>query len=441
LATAVATMLWLTTSACGPTQPEEPFSGTGGEAIHTTVDADGALHFESAQAFSAALKHLAEMSLQERDAWEARHGFMSMRRAYSQLTQRLESVRTEEEHARLLQEYRDVIKMTDDGIAPLVELDTYASIANRRGVFYVDGAVHKVTRQWVFSAADGRLDALEQLLATPAVEARTRDSDTLDLPQGVRGMRHTVDSRVVAQGVCGSEKSTTYTNGDRRLLFYIRTYAYTVYDCCSYYQGYAVQWEMRGKKKNLFGSWVSYSTAYEYRNVSTGLDVPRVTGSNGSSNTYTFIPVTLWAGYGASDADAEAWYLTVYPGDLVRNVTLSAPSFDKVHGEASSRGIGANWAIIDCGYCSDSTCNSWETASSCRADCGYCGDGVCYGSETTSNCPGDCGYCGDGICRGGETASSCRNDCGYCGDGYCASTEAGWCTDCGGGGCLLPEPC
>jgi len=35
---------------------------------------------------------------------------------------------------------------------------------------------------------------------------------------------------------------------------------------------------------------------------------------------------------------------------------------------------------VDCAYCGDGTCNSWEDASC--SDCAYCGDGVCGPGET-----------------------------------------------------------
>jgi hypothetical protein len=110
--------------------------------------------------------------------------------------------------------------------------------------------------------------------------------------------------------------------------------------------------------------------------------------------------------------------------------------------------------------CGNGTCETGETAASCRADCGFCGDGACFGTENNSTCSQDCdAVCGNNTCETGETYLNCTSDCPapdcqnectadtcrcapgagsnpVCGDGTCNGNEtAATCSaDCGSGG-------
>jgi hypothetical protein len=414
---------------CGVQSTSPPASATvSGEPAIEYVDEGGALHFATAADFFATVKAVSERSPAARDAWEKRIGFRSLRRTFDEFGAQLERARTEEEQSRLLQEYGDIAENVGDEIRPRIRAEAYAAIANRQGLYYVGGRLHQVTEEAVYSSEDNRVKTIENARLTGNVAEI--DGRLSGAAKGVRAMRYlSRQDPAGANGLtaavttgCGDFRSTTYTISDRRLVFDMSTYLVVTYNGYYYYQVYA-QWRMRGYKKNFFGSWVSYNTTYEYRNIDFQIDAPRFISYNGYQTTFDYVTYTVRVSYGASGGEYADWTVYTSIGDIIVNVTPNAPYFRKVHGEASSRGIGAVWAVIDCGNCGDAVCSYFETASSCRSDCGYCGDGVCYGGENYYTCS-DCGYCGDLICNVGyEDVTSCPSDCSG-----------------GGGGCLV-YPC
>jgi hypothetical protein len=410
-------------SACDDQPPPDP--GDGPVIDH--VDHDGALHFASADAFFDAIDAAAGLSPAALDAWEARVGFESSRRAYARFVAELDRARTEGAQRALLLAYRDVFQVTGDELHPRIRAQGYAALANRAGIFYIDGVLHKITPDLVITIEDGTPAAADAVLALPQVSVAAATGTSLTLRAGVRVSRYTAEpdaseGAVTAEDwfvdACAASYSDTEQTSDRRLIFDMRTFRYEAGACCGDFDNRVrVEWQMRGYKKNLFGSWVSYNTAYDYRNVAFQMQTPIVTGYDGVRSIFYYALLGYTTAPGSS-GDLSSWTLYAWVGDTVHNVLLDTPTFNKVHGEATSRGIDGRWARIQCGYCGDGTCQAFETASSCRADCGYCGDGVCYGSEDRASCPSDCGYCGDGICNGPETADTCYDCAGVCPAGY-----------------------
>ncbi len=418
------TIFLLAGSACYD-QGAGPAPDVGNGPVVDQVDQDGALHFASAAAFFDAIDTAASLSPTELDAWEARIGFQSSRRAYERFATELDRAASEGEQRALLLAYHDVLTISGDELHPRIQAQGYAALTNRDGIFYVDGVIHKVTPDLVITVEDGSPEAAAAVLGLPQVNVAAATGTILTPREGVRVSRYTVDAdgdgdeRQSSLGAdddwsvdaCSSSYSVTETGSDRRLIFDMRTFRYEATECCGNFSNRVrAEWQMRGYKKNLLGSWVSYNTAYDYRDVTFEITAPVVTGFDGVRSIFYYSLWTMGLSAGGSGGDYSSWTVYTWVGDTVQNVWINTPTFNKVHGLATSRGIGDRWGKIQCGFCSDSVCQSFETASSCRADCGYCGDGVCYGSETRSSCPGDCGYCGDGICNGPETPSTCY-DC------------------------------
>ncbi|MCP3142420.1 hypothetical protein [Pyxidicoccus xibeiensis] len=401
------------------------------------VDDAGALHFQSAQAFFAAMEAISRMSPEEQVSWEERIGFTSLRRTLTLAERQLESAQTPVEQERLLEAYADVIDASEGTLRPRLSSPGYAGLVNRAGVFYVNGVIHKVTPDMLIISRDGRPETVEKYVASPRIREQLEAEPELVPEEGVRVARYAGEHGVTAQHHCGYERSGRYQSSDRRLDMYLRSLVYVSSDGINTYRRAGVELQMSGEKK-LLGSWRSYNTTYSYRNVSFQVDVPIVTGSSGGSSLYYLETQLLGFADGGSGGESPSHSIYSILGHIIQNNALPASGFHKVYGQGSSRGTGGSWVTINCGFCSDGTCNSFETAGSCVSDCGYCGDGMCYGSETLSSCPGDCSYCGDGLCTEGVTA--CASDCGgYCGDGLCSNDESTSCSDCCPWGQICPE--
>lgn len=369
--------------------------------------ADGALRFASPQEFFAAVERVGKSSQQELDAWEQAIGFRSMRRGFAELTRELDEA-PYGARAALLASNADLLDRDSVEPARRVRAQGYASLIDRRGIFYVGSMVHKVTADQVLSWPEGDPEPVEGSA----------------LPGNVHAFRYTgsrADSSSVL-GDCGDVLDGIHEISDRRVSYQLYTYGYSAQGGVfndSYYN-YVVEVHAHGDKRNLFQHWVSYPTTFQLYNFAVDMDMLQVTSSNGNETQYAYVRRTVGFANLESSVDALDAYFSFAVGDILHNPVPElpvAPTFHKAHVEITSRGTFPSRGVLECEFC---------------------GDGVCAASvgESVSTCPSDCAFCGDGICTAanGEYRDTCSADC-FCGNGVCDSDETYWdCWDC-------PNPC
>ncbi|AKT40524.1 hypothetical protein [Chondromyces crocatus] len=312
------------------------------------VDAQGALHFASPQAFFDQIDALNAMTAAEMDAWEDGIGFVSERRRFEEVMAEVAAAETEAEADAILSAHQDLIEVIGDEARPRIQAGGYRSVVGPDGVFHVNGVVHKVLPSRVISAEDGRIETIEAALAAPEAAAAGAFAG-VNVVSYARGVED--DSSAVALG-CTDRREAFASTSDRKVEFTLSTSREYCAGCCgTYYHRVRVDLQLEGYKKNWLGKWVSYDTAYEHQNVAFKLDAPRVTGFNGVSSSFYYDSYSVSIPAGSSNCDAKTWGISMIVGDQVQNASIDEPYFTRVKGQGKSRGTGAGtWANICCGY-------------------------------------------------------------------------------------------
>jgi hypothetical protein len=384
----------LVVSACA--EPTPPL-------IPAEVGLDGALRFARADDFFRAIDAISEMDGATLDGWERDVEFLSMRRAALE-AERLLAPAVGAERAQLLADYADVLDPLQAEPTRRVRASGYASLVDRRGIFYVNGVLHHVSGTRISTALDGKLETLTNRIA----------GDVSD-ESGVEYMASGESADATSSSACGALFGGQVTTGDRRQKYETRLVNYSVRDQIGNWQyRYRIEWEFWGYKKVLWW-WEAYPTKYQVYNVGYDLDVLNVTGFDGVKHQYDYERINFSFPFHELQTEGANVFTINWMGDSVQNVRaadIRAPFFYKFHEETTSRGTYPTRGVMECGFCGDGVCQPEvnESVSSCRADCGTCGDGVCFGSENAGNCYSDC-HCGNGVCDAGETPSTCSADC------------------------------
>jgi hypothetical protein len=135
-------VLSLATAGC------HPASSPAGDLLEipAQLGPDGALRFASVDDFFDAADAIRNKSPAQLDRWERGLGFLSMRRAFAELEERLGAA-TGDQRTALLDANADLLApgSTVDELARRIPATAYAAFVDRRGVLYVADVAHKVT--------------------------------------------------------------------------------------------------------------------------------------------------------------------------------------------------------------------------------------------------------------------------------------------------------
>jgi len=299
---------------------------------------NGALSFQTVDAFFETSGKLGAMTEKERQDWETSIGFVSLKSELINVFQQIENADDEEEVNQIVASNKDLVKEVNGEVFPIFESDSYAAITNKRGVFYVEGVIHKVEGGRIASSEDG-----SELTVTNALRG-----DLKSLGNGIKVIDYISNSN--EKSACGTRMSAYREHSKRKCDFEIKTYKYYCAGCCGnyYYQVKAVS-IIRNYKKNWRGKWKSYNTACSMKDRGYTISVPIVTGYNGTHSEFQYQDVTHTFGLSNSSHDCATMTRWSYVGDRVQNINISTPSFSRVKGKATNRGIGNRWAVINCG--------------------------------------------------------------------------------------------
>jgi len=297
---------------------------------------NGSLNFESVDAFFAVSEKLGSMSEAERDNWEQSIGFTSMR---SEINTIIESTLEDEnaDPSKLVAENKDILVLNDEGtIDSKIKSQAFAAIVNREGVFYVDGTINLVRGGKIATAEDGTIESAEL-----ALEGKLK-SDNKNVIEFIS------DSPELKSG-CGSLMTAWTESSDRKCDYRMRTYIYPCFGCCgNFYLQVRAERRVVNYKKNWLGKWKEYNTAVSLKNGACTIEVPIVSGYNGKSSVFYYKTKTYYLP-NRNTGDCTKYTEWINVGDRVQNTSIKSPTFIRVKGEASNRGVGDRWAKINCG--------------------------------------------------------------------------------------------
>lgn len=327
-------------TSCNKTEEVLPLISTVSNADIEVVD--GALNFKTAKAFFETSEKLGAMTKKERDDWEKSIGFKSLRTELNVVMNNIANTEDESAINQIVSSNSDIVLIQNEDILPIIESQAYAAISNRLGVFYVEGTIHMVDGGRIASSEDGDVASVTNAL-TGNLKSSEAGVDVVDY----------IDSSSLStlkSGGCGTEM-TAYTEANKRKCdFKMKTYKYYCAGCCGTYY-YQVKCESKIiNYVKSWGKWKTYNTSCEMKERGYTISVPVVTGFNGISSVFYYANVTHTFSYDHSSYDCATMTRWSYVGDQVQNSSINTPSFSRVKGQATNRGItDGSWAVINCG--------------------------------------------------------------------------------------------
>lgn len=114
------------------------------------LNEQGALTFTSLDAYFALTDSLNHLSENEFCQWEKSHHFISYRTFVNNIIDKADEMKDKDQVITFLKQYADYVYIDENELVqPVIQSQTYQSIANKEGIFYVEEAQNKVGREYV----------------------------------------------------------------------------------------------------------------------------------------------------------------------------------------------------------------------------------------------------------------------------------------------------
>jgi hypothetical protein len=311
---------------------------------------NGILHFDSQETFFNVINEISQKSRKELDLWEQSLGFLSLRTEVRMALDEIGMAETIESYYSILQKHSDLLEEQDDAPRSKVEDVIYQSIANRDGIFYVDGMLFKATKDHLLYGHN--LDQLKQVEDHQI--AQLKASDKIGVVNYIsRAESQRIDIGGRTNSTCSNSVNAVHTEGDRRVILksYFSTFEYgTCILCFDYrclYETVTVNIKVLGEKKSIFGKWRSYVTSLEFADLNfKATVVENIGGSNYRAVGYWQPSISK----SAPADDTEYWYIidtkrkrVCYEGETV----IGYGFFNEFSARFKSRGT-PNWGTYSC---------------------------------------------------------------------------------------------
>jgi len=302
---------------------------------------DGILHFSSDSAFIKTIDKLSKMQDDEFDAWEASIGFKSLRTELDLVYDEMDECKDSLSFEKILERNNDILHTVEDAIVPKIESTTYANFLTREGMYYIETTLYKVQEGKIAISIDGDINGINKALDSGST---SNNILLLDYYQTAKK-----EGEITTKSIDKSEQ-TRYedeiTHDKRRCkLQIIAVYTYSLFnnytsDLTLIHTERYVDVVVRNYKKS-WGKYRSYNTLCEMRNISFRLE----DGQNGylasleSSGEVKTLSKTFNFSF------SNQYVYDPYAADVFN--ALDGIEFDNVYGQATNRGVGARWVVVN----------------------------------------------------------------------------------------------
>lgn len=264
--------------------------------------------------------------------------FVSYDDVYHEALDKLSSAETEAEHTRLLEEYSDVVYLSEETYTPKLSNSLYRKIINRNRIYQSGDFFHKVIDdQYIITAAKDDLETLTKLTSSENL------SNKFNVVKYQEGNYTPTDART--KGNCGQDLRKDYfynqsnCRNDRRA--WIR--GYTWYAVSGYNYTPSMISEGWGElRTGTWCNWKQYATEIWTRNASYTVSAT----INGSTQDF-FLQKPDY------DANGDEYEHIIHQGPVATAIYWSGGAvptiqFTQIHAECRTRGTNNNWAVLDC---------------------------------------------------------------------------------------------
>lgn len=314
---------------------------------------DASLHFNSSDSYFETIEFIMNASEIELDEWEKKIGFRSNRRLVNELFDEIDEIMDENEYYEFLKDNSDLINLEGDRLVPNIEDVIYSTIANSKGIFYLNGCMHKIQNNRVYYSD---IIDLENIFFDPFA-----------VYEDIKSYEY-ISTTNLKSTDCGNYQSAYKEIGKRRIL--LETYFEYINDTGYFIKDPNVPFSQKniivlsvivtGEAKNIFGNWKSYKTEYKFNSGNFNLNIPYPNNLNNLPQASPIWPITDWSAESTYE-QTKFWqykYINKYPNTPYPNyiyfndgnVNIADFNFTKTYIKATSRGIGySNYATINCG--------------------------------------------------------------------------------------------
>ncbi len=302
------------------------------ENVPYFVTADGALNFRSADDYFALCDSLAQMSNDEFQIWELMNGFESYRsytdKLIDEVTIAMENDSTQV--GNLLDKYKDYICLDADGegVSALIQSRAYQNIANKNGVFYVNGVKNVVDAHYVTLESPVQTRSLHRIGYLNPVASKTRATTNQWNFQEfsyVKGKK-----KVIALPYILKNTAFTDVNGDSQTIIQF-------------------QIKLRGKAKKMFGGFKDYDTTFSIAELQCIFnDIPYGVDSEGNATDYRQKELVEMPETAVPGEDKVIYFTRNLMNFSVKSYKHQLQDPDCIHFRAASRattpeGVGYNY--------------------------------------------------------------------------------------------------
>ncbi|WP_224998049.1 hypothetical protein [Cesiribacter sp. SM1] len=315
------------------------------ESIDVTSSVSDVASFSSHENFEAITNKIPSMSKEELDEWEQSMSFLSYRSILDKAYIELEAIDTEESKTSFLKKYQDVLTLQDDALTPLISIPLYQAIVNREGIYETNGYLNKVVGDFIVSAKKSEYQTLKSIKSIDINNNTKRLEKEGLIISRYAGASVTpkiqANERVLV--ACSTEMVAGYyynrsgCGDDRKVDLSAKSYvAVSTSAYGNWYQPRVKIQVLPTKRLGTWCTWVSYNTPTQARNIAYSIMAFEVENGFPVRKLLYFYP-----------PDFTSYY--DYPvGSPVMNFIFDPIPFSSFYGEATSQGVGDNWAILEC---------------------------------------------------------------------------------------------
>lgn len=262
--------------------------------------------------------------------------FKSFKAIYRAAVEEISEAESDEQYNQLLSEYSDILSIIDSTYTPKITNHFYQTICNRDGIYESDGYAHKVI--------DSDLMIITKVENVNELKEIHLESSLASKSFSV--VSYTGNEDGVSKGKqkrnCGDYLEKEYFSNKRKCkkdrTINVSIQGVRIYSSPYYYLPY-ISFKVWGEKRTWRCNWKSYRTILDTRNCSfEGLYTKNGITSN---HSFTFPNVVSENSYGKN-------LLSNPLGSTMLFFENSDFQFTKVNLEATSRGVGDNWVILNC---------------------------------------------------------------------------------------------
>ena len=289
---------------------------------------NGTLHFKDVVTYEKILNELGEMTNSERELWEKELGFYSLESHLESIYKLMDEAQTENEFIRIIDANKDFFKIENETVEEIIPY-IYQRTIDKNGIFYIGSIINKVRENDIIRSKDGKISTLNEVISGNIDVEKNED---------VLISKYIVESTDNAPKLaCGYSEECSYRTSKRKV--YGKVYVHNR----TYFSGRYIQVVIFSNSyKKSWGKWRLYKTSHSRKDIQYDIQIPTGLPYPLSYMWYYIDEPNLIS----TSSDTKTW--TRYKSWQVDYSYTSTPYLYNIGAKFSTRGVGNNWAVINC---------------------------------------------------------------------------------------------